>query len=243
MKQKTIFNWSGGKDSALALYHLQHDDRFEITGLLTSISTAFDRISMHGVRRELLMKQAASIGLPVQELKLPESLSMSEYDDRMKACLEEVKSRGVEFSAFGDIFLEDLKAYREEKLAEVSLTGLFPIWKRNTNDLLEEFLDLGFQTVLVGIKSDKLDESFVGRDIDRDFVKDLPSDVDPCGENGEFHTFVFDGPIFKEPIKYQLGETVYREYKAPDDCDDSCMKSDFVTKMAGYYFKDLLPVK
>ena len=240
-KQKAVFNWSGGKDSALALYHLLQNDQFEITQLLTTVNSAYERVSMHGVRKTLLLQQAQSLGLPVSEIVLPESMSMEEYDAKMNEVMQQVKSTGVVYSAYGDIFLEDLKKYREDKLAEVDMKGLFPIWKRDTAELLTEFIDLGFKTILVCVQSDKLDESFAGRIIDRDFISDLPEGVDACGENGEFHTFVYDGPIFKNPIKFELGETVYREYEAPKDCDDSCMESDCVQKMAGYYFKDLIP--
>ncbi len=241
-KQKTVFNWSGGKDSALALYYLLQDQRFEITNLLTTVNSAYERVSMHGVRKSLLIQQARSIGLPVTEVDLPESMSMPEYDIKMNQVMQEQKSNGVRYSAYGDIFLEDLKQYREDKLAELDLKALFPIWKRDTKELIKEFIDLGFKTIVVCVQSNKLDQAFAGRVIDGDFLADLPQGVDPCGENGEFHTFVFDGPLFKIPVTFDIGETVYREYQAPKDCDDSCMESDCVQKMAGYYFKDLIPV-
>ena len=241
-KQKAIFNWSGGKDSSLALYHLLKDQSVEVTSLLTSISTAHERISMHGVRKELLYAQGEAIGLPIRELRLPESPSMSEYNELLAGLMRQIRAEGITHSAFGDIFLEDLKLYREERLAEVDMQAIFPLWLRDTRELIEEFIDLGFKTVVVCVKASLLDESFVGRVIDHDFLRDLPEGVDPCGENGEFHTFVFDGPIFKQPVAYALGETVYREYKAPKDDQDTCVPGDRKVKRSGYYFKDLVPV-
>lgn len=240
--KKVLFNWSGGKDSSLALYHLKKDKTFEITSLMTSISAEYNRISMHGVRKELLLEQGKAIGLPIKELLLPASPSMSEYDAIMKTVMTEVKTEGITHSAFGDIFLEDLKRYREERLAEVGLKALFPIWKRDTTELVKEFIDYGFKTIVVCVKGDVLDESFAGRVIDHDFIADLPKGVDPCGENGEFHTFAFDGPIFDYSIPFDIGDTVFREYKAPKDSDDSCLLADGAQKMSGYYFKDLLPI-
>ncbi len=215
-KGKTYFNWSGGKDSALAIYHAQR------TGLapdllLTSVNASFDRISMHGVRRELLQQQARLIGLPLETIDVPEGLTMPLYNDIMGRTVSGLRDRGYTDTAFGDIFLEDLRAYREEQLRPYGITAHFPIWGRDTRELLTEFLDLGFKTILVCIKSELLDKSFAGRVIDRDFIKDLPVNVDPCGENGEFHTFVYDGPIFRSPVAFEVGEVVYREYDRPKD--------------------------
>ena len=196
---------------------------------------------MHGVRKEMLYAQADAMGLPLQELLLPATITMSEYDSIITEKLHELKSRHkVTHSAFGDIYLEDLKKYREKKLAEINMQALFPLWKRDTTELLNEFLDLGFKTILVCIKGDVLDESFVGRVIDKEFIKELPDGVDPCGENGEFHTFVFDGPIFKRPVPFTLGETVFRTYEAPKDKDDSCLPADKEVPNNGYFFKDLI---
>ena len=239
---KTYFNWSGGKDSALALYHTLKAGTLRPDLLLTSVNTAVDRISMHGVRSSLLDMQAASIGLPLQKLQLPEGLGMTEYNDTMRRVVTGLVEKGYTETVFGDIFLEDLRLYREQQLAPVGIRAHFPLWKRDTTELLHEFLDLGFRTVLVCIKSELLDASFAGREIDRDFIKDLPKNVDPCGENGEFHTFVFDGPIFSRPIDFTIGEKVYREYARPKDDADNCAGADDKPQSGmGFWYCDLLP--
>lgn len=234
---KSYFNWSGGKDSSLALYHALKDENLSIDKLLTSVNKTYGRVSMHGVREELLEEQAKQIGLPLQKLLLTDQPSMSEYEEILKTNVEQLKNEGFTQSIFGDIFLEDLKKYREDNLATVGMTAHFPIWKRDTTELIHEFIDLGFKTVLVCIKSEVLDKSFAGRIIDKDFLKDLPNNVDPCGENGEFHTFVFDGPIFKEPIPIEIGESVFREYKQPKDEEDTCNGSS--PNNMGFWFTDL----
>lgn len=242
-KSKAIFNWSGGKDSALALYHILKEQQFEISELVTTINSKFNRISMHGVRNELLYEQVKSIGIPLKEILVPEQPSMEDYNNIMKQQLSFLKKEQVTHSIFGDIFLEDLRAYREEKLNEVGLKAVFPLWKRDTKELMNEFLDLGFKTIVVCVKSELLGKEFVGRIIDKEFIKDLPENVDPCGENGEFHTFVFDGPIFKNPIKFELGEVILKEYEAPKTKKDSCFTSTISNKSVGFYFCDLIPVK
>jgi len=241
-KKKAIFNWSGGKDSSLALYHILKEKQFDIAGLMTTVNSKFDRISMHGVRRELLYAQGEAIGLPIKEIRLPEMPTMAVYDETMKEVLLGLKKEQVTHSIFGDIFLEDLRAYRENKLADVGLKAHFPLWKRDTTELVHEFIDLGFKTVVVCVKSELLSQDFAGRIIDEQFLKDLPKNVDPCGENGEFHTFVFDGPIFNKPIAYNLGEKVYKEYKAPKNKEDACYSKEPVKKQAGFHFCDLIPV-
>lgn len=238
---KAIFNWSGGKDSSLALYHILKEKQFDISALMTTVNSKFDRISMHGVRKELLYAQGEAIGLPIKEIRLPEAPTMSEYDATMGKVLNELKAEGITHSIFGDIFLEDLKKYREDRLAEVGLKAHFPLWKRDTKELVHEFIDLGFKTVVVCVKSDLLDADFAGRVIDHDFLKDLPKNVDPCGENGEFHTYVFDGPIFKEPIPFEIGEKVFKAYEAPKDENDTCFSKEPEKKMSGFHFCDLIP--
>ena len=240
-KKKAIFNWSGGKDSSLALYHILQQKEFDITNLMTTVNSKFDRISMHGVRKELLYSQGESIGLPIKEIRVPEMPTMAEYDSLMKEVLTEVNAAGVTHSIFGDIFLEDLRDYRIQKLSEVGLKGHFPLWKRDTTELIHEFIDLGFKTILVCTKAELLGDDFVGRVIDKDFLKDLPNNVDPCGENGEFHTFVFDGPIFKKPIDFTIGETVFKEYEAPKNKEDACHSEELRKKPAGFHFCDLIP--
>lgn len=234
---KSYFNWSGGKDSSLALYHALKNNELSIQKLLTSVNKTYGRISMHGVREELLDEQAKQLGIPLQKLFLEDQPTMSEYEEVLKTNVEILKQEGFKQSIFGDIFLEDLKAYREQKLQEVGLKAHFPLWKRDTTELLHEFLDLGFKTVLVCTKSEVLDKSFAGRIIDHDFIKDLPKNVDTCGENGEFHTFVFDGPIFKNPIPIEIGETIFRSYEKPKDTDDTCNGSS--SSHMGFWFTDL----
>ncbi|MCE3258895.1 MAG: ATP-binding protein [Bacteroidetes bacterium] len=238
---KAFFNWSGGKDSALALYELKQNPDYEITSLLTSVSSQYQRISMHGVRSELLDLQAESIGLPLIKMMIPENPTMEVYEKVMSETLIELKKQGVTHSVFGDIFLDDLRRYREAKLSELGLKGLFPLWQRPTKELIHEFIDLGFKTITTCVNEKYLDKSFAGRIIDRDFLKDLPANVDPCGENGEFHTFVFEGPIFKKSIPFQVGEIVYRKYNNPnqDKNGDVCKTDDpFAT---GFWYCDLLP--
>ncbi|MFC7348124.1 diphthine--ammonia ligase [Chryseobacterium zhengzhouense] len=215
MKPKAIFNWSSGKDSALALYKTLQGDQFEITSLLTSINKEFQRISMHGVHVSLLEKQAESLGFPLIKMELPKEPSMEEYREIMSKTMSEIKSQDVTHSIFGDIFLEDLRKYREDQLQSIGMEGVFPLWKINTTELIHEFLDLGFKTIVTCVNETYLDKSFAGRIIDKDFIKNLPENVDPCGENGEFHTFTFDGPIFKNPITFEIGEIVKKTYPKP----------------------------
>ncbi len=210
---KAIFNWSGGKDSALALFRVLNDPQFKIERLVTTISADLERISMHGVRRSMLEKQVEAIGLPISIISLPKEIDMKVYDDLMRIELKHICTKETSHSIFGDIFLEDLRTYREERLAEVGLQGHFPLWGRDTTELVVEFVSLGFRTIVVAVDGSKLDKSFVGREIDQDFLNDLPKDVDPCGENGEFHSYVFDGPIFKKPVEFTRGEIVGKSYE------------------------------
>lgn len=215
MNPKAIFNWSSGKDSALTLYKILKDDQFEVTSLLTSINKEFQRISMHGVHVSLLEKQAESLGFPLIKMEIPKEPSMEEYSEIMFKTMNDIKSQGVTHSIFGDIFLEDLRKYREDQLQSIGMKAVFPLWKQNTTDLINEFLSLGFKTIVTCVNETYLDKSFAGRIIDQDFIKGLPENVDPCGENGEFHTFTFDGPIFKNPIAFEIGETVKKTYPKP----------------------------
>lgn len=233
---KAFFNWSGGKDSAMSLYRLQRDGRYPIACLLTSINKEFQRISMHGVRRELLEEQARLLNIPLEILEVREQITMPEYNELLRRRLSGFKQQQIEYAIFGDIFLEDLKKYREDQLSQVGIKGVFPIWKESTHDLIEEFLDLGFKAITVCVNEKFLDRSFVGRVMDRQFFKDLPANVDPCGENGEYHSFVFDGPILKEPVRFKTGEIVYRRYEsAKSDKDDACPAVD-----TGFWYCDLL---
>ena len=194
---------------------------------------------MHGVREELLEKQAESIGLPLQKLVLPDQPSMTAYEEQMMQTMGHLQKENFTHSLFGDIFLEDLKTYRETQLAKVQMKAVFPLWKRDTTELIHEFIDLGFKTIVVCVKSAEMDKSFAGRVIDKDFLKDLPYNVDPCGENGEFHTFVFDGPIFKNQFDFRIGEKVFREYKAPANKRDDCFIDKPESSSMGFWFCDL----
>ncbi|MFA5147434.1 MAG: diphthine--ammonia ligase [Candidatus Omnitrophota bacterium] len=209
-REKVIMAWSGGKDSALAFHRMAGDGSKEIDLLLSTVTEPYDRISMHGVRRVLLERQALSMGIGLGTVHISESSSCDEYESKMRAFLEESIGRGVSSVAFGDIFLEDLRKYREDKLAELGLKGIFPLWKGDTAALAGEFISRGFKAVITCVDSDALDGSFAGREFDRQFLKDLPPSVDPCGENGEFHSFVYEGPIFKEPVLWEKGEVVVR---------------------------------
>ncbi|HKX85939.1 MAG TPA: diphthine--ammonia ligase [Flavobacterium sp.] len=244
MKPKAIFNWSSGKDSALALYKILQEEEYDIIGLLTSINTQYQRISMHGVRVVLLEAQAKSIGLPLHKLEIPEMPTMEVYDEVMKNKMLELQSAGVTHSVFGDIFLEDLRKYREEKLAVADIDGVFPLWKKDTSALIQEFLSLGFKTIVTCVNERYLDQSFVGRIIDEQFINDLPDNVDVCGENGEFHTFTFDGPIFSQPIAFEIGEIVHRKYERPktESSNTACNSNTDATAFDyGFWYCDLIP--
>jgi uncharacterized protein (TIGR00290 family) len=211
MVDKILITWSGGKDSALTLYEIQNHFNFEITALLTSMTIGYDRISMHGVQRVLLEQQAESLDITLDTIYLNKKSSNEEYEQKMEEKLLNYKSIGILDVAFGDIFLEDVRRYREDNLAKVGMNGIFPLWKRKTSKLARKFIDLGFKAVVTCVDSEQLDRSFVGRTINEQFLNDLPEGVDPCGENGEYHSFVFDGPNFNQPITYELGEVVLRE--------------------------------
>lgn len=238
---KTYFNWSTGKDSALALHYLLQDKDYSVEHLLTSINAHHNRVSMHGLRRELLLEQVGALGIPNSTIELPEQPSMTEYEDLMKQGVTRLQGNGFECAAFGDIFLEDLKQYREQQLAAFNIKTAFPLWKKDTRELLNDFIELGFKAIVVCIKSDLLDVSFAGRIIDEDFIHDLPPGVDACGENGEFHTFCYDGPLFKKPVPFVVGEKIYREYNAPSDTAASWSSPPQKYNM-GFWFCDLLPV-
>ena len=207
---RTCLNWSGGKDAALALSHLLDGADHEVVRLLTTVSTEYDRSTTHGVRRELYNEQAAAIGLPLQIVELPAGVTDEQYATRMRAAHRDLAEAAIDAVAFGDIFLEDVREYREERLATVPVEGVWPIWGRDTADLVEELFDRGFEATVVCVDDAVLEESFVGRVYDRAFVDDLPPAVDPAGEHGEFHTFVTDGPVFDRPVAVTRGELVTR---------------------------------
>ncbi len=221
MKEKVIFSWSGGKDSALALYELQKTKSYEIVSLLTTITRDYDRISMHGVRTILLEMQAQSLGLPLEKVFITKDATNEQYERKMSEVMTKYLAAGISSVVFGDIFLEDLRKYREDNLSKIGMKGIFPIWKRNTAELAHAFIDSRFKAVITCIDSNHLDKTFIGSAFDEQFLSRLPSAIDPCGENGEFHSFVYDGPIFQQRILHTTGKVVLRENR--------------------FYFCDLLP--
>jgi len=243
LKEKVIFCWSGGKDSALALNRVLRDGRYEVVGLLTTCNDHFQRVSMHGVRLELLEAQARAIGLPLEKVFVSQRSSNEEYQQKMAACLAAYQARGVTACVFGDIFLEDLRQWRDGNLAKIGLRGIYPLWKIDSRELIREFFELGFGTVICCTNDAYLGEDAVGRNIDEEFIRTLPAGVDPCGENGEFHSFAFAGPIFREPVRFKTGEKVYRpiEMTHPTTTPGSYVCSS-PRQTRGFWFCDLLPV-
>lgn len=211
MKEKVLFAWSSGKDSARSFFELKQDAKYEISGLMTTVTEGYERISMHGVRIALLEQQAEAMDMSLEKVYIPIGSSNESYETAMKNCLSAHKAQGVSAVAFGDLFLEDLKNYREKRLSEIGMKAVFPLWKRDTKELARSFVRLGFKAIVTCVDSQALDGSFAGRLYDEQFLEDLPGSVDPCGENGEFHTFVYEGPIFKRPVLLERGGVVVRE--------------------------------
>jgi uncharacterized protein (TIGR00290 family) len=211
MKEKALFSWSGGKDSALALYELMKRADYEIAALLTVLTGDYDRTSMHGVRRVLLEQQAQSLGFALEKVLISGNSSNQEYERKMRDVLEKYQAAGICSVVFGDVFSEDLRKYRENNLSKIGMTGVFPIWKPDTAELARTFIDAGFKAVITCVDSNVLDKMFIARAFDEQLLSELPSGVDPCGENGEFHSFVYDGPIFRHSVQYTTGEVVLRE--------------------------------
>lgn len=202
--------WSGGKDSSLALWALREQGVSPAT-LMSTITADYERLSMHGVRRELIRQQAKRVGIPLVEVEIPASCPNDVYEQRMAAALASEAMRGVQEVAFGDLFLQDIREYRESRLAPVGLQARFPVWGIDTTELARRFIALGFRAILVCVDPRALDWSFAGREFDEDLLAELPAGVDPCGERGEFHTFVYDGPIFDGPIACGPGEVLERD--------------------------------
>jgi uncharacterized protein (TIGR00290 family) len=194
----------------MAAYQLLASQKYEIASLLTTVTEGYDRISMHGVRRSLLEQQADSLGVPLHQIMIPKDCPNQIYEARMREALEHFKARGITKVAFGDLFLQEVKQYRDERLAQAGMTGLYPIWMRDTGELVSTFIDLGFRAILCCVDTQAIDASFAGREIDQALLRDLPDSADPCGENGEYHSFVYAGPIFKRPIPCRAGERVLR---------------------------------
>ena len=220
LSSSVLMAWSGGKDSALALHEVLRTGAHDVRALLTTVTEGFDRVSMHGVRRSLLHAQASSVELPLEEIWIPKNASNEVYDARMREVLMKYKKEGVREVAFGDLFLQDVRKCREDKLGLVAMRGLFPLWGRDTGKLSREFIELGFRAVVCCVDPRVLPKEYCGREYDFSFLDSLPSGVDPCGENGEFHTFVYAGPIFKNEIAIVKGDVVLRD---------------------GFWFADVLP--
>jgi uncharacterized protein (TIGR00290 family) len=206
MKEPILLSWSGGKDSALALHELRRSADYEVAAIVTTVTEDTGRIGMHAVPRELVARQGDALGVPLREISMPAFPPNDVYEARWRSVLEDYQSKGIHAVAFGDLFLEDIRDYRERFLGGIGMRGVYPIWRRETPSLAREFIDGGFRAVLVAIDLRALDRSFAGRPFDRDLLADLPPGVDPCGENGEFHTFVFDGPEFLTPVPFHRGE-------------------------------------
>jgi len=210
-RTKAVVSWSSGKDSALALHEVRRSGEVEVVGILTTITSEFGRVSMHGVREALLDRQAEALGLPRWTVPIPSPCPNEVYEREMARVLGEVQQLGVTAVVFGDLFLEDLRRYRETKLAEVGMRGIFPLWMPDTAALAREMVEVGVRATLTCIDPKKLDRSFAGRSFDAVLLKELPDDVDPCGEHGEFHTFAWAGPMFSRPVPIEVGEVVERD--------------------------------
>jgi uncharacterized protein (TIGR00290 family) len=209
--KRVLLSWSSGKDCAWALHLLRQDPEIELVALVTTLNEAFDRVAMHAVRHELLVQQAAAAGLPLWTVPLPWPCSNEEYEARMSGLCRRAVDSGVEAFAFGDLFLADIRAYREKQLAPTGLAPLFPVWRSDTAELAREMLAAGVRAVVTCVDPRRLPPEFAGREWNQDFLRDLPAGVDPCGENGEFHTFVFDSPAFRHPVPIARGEVVERD--------------------------------
>lgn len=211
MRKNILISWSGGKDSSLALYEIQKSRDYEVAALITTITSDYDRVSMHGLRTILLDKQASSLNIPLEKIFISKNASNDEYESRLKEVLLKYKQLGIRDVVFGDLFLEEIKKYREDLLGKIGMECVFPIWKRDTVKLAKKFIELGFKAITVCVDSNVLGKEFAGREFDEHFLDDLTEGIDPCGENGEFHTFTYDGPVFNTPISHELGEIVLRD--------------------------------
>ena len=230
---KVVMNWSSGKDAALAFAILLTQKEYEVTHLLTTLSAEYERVFMHGIKEQLLDMQAERMKLPLLKVKLPASPDDSIYKAAMLQTMSGLKDQGISISAYGDIFLEDLKSYREQQLAQAGMTALFPLWKQDTRRLVADVEQAGIEAIIVCVNEKCLGKEFLGKQINTELLNSLPSNVDPCGENGEFHTFVYNAPFFSSPIPIATGEVVHKTYKSPDG--DS--KWD-----TGFFFLDVSPV-
>jgi len=211
MRENVILCWSGGKDSALALYEIKKSEKLEVVCLFTAVTEGYLRVSMHGVREDLINKQADSLGIPLEKVFISKKSSNEEYESKMKESLLKYKELGINSVVFGDIFLEDVRKYRQDNLAKIGMKAIFPLWEKDTMVLAHNFINLGFKCIVTCVDSHYLPKVFCGKILDKDFLRQLPQNIDPCGENGEFHSFVFDGPVFRKKIVYSKKEVVLRD--------------------------------
>jgi uncharacterized protein (TIGR00290 family) len=224
-----ILNWSSGKDASFAFFLLKRDKQYHISALLTAVSAQFKRVSMHGTRMEVLEKQAELMQIPLEKIYVPENADMETYNKTLENKLISFSEKGICTYAFGDIFLEDLRRYREDQLLKVNAKAIFPLWKMDTKTLVSQIEDAGIIAKIICVNDKYLGKEFLGRTINRSLINDFPPNVDPCGENGEFHTLVIDAPFFKEKMKIKEGETVYKKYDSGDGKWDS-----------GFYYLDMI---
>lgn len=222
--KKTILNWSSGKDSVFAMHLARQNKEYDVQKLITTLNSENHRVSMHGVRFTLVEKQAEALNLPVFPLYLKLDTALEDYNQQMEKTYLQLKKEGFLYSMFGDILLEDLKEYREKQLNTIGITAVFPLWKRNTQKYMQDFLASGYRAIVTVVNNKVLDASFCGRIVNEDFLNDLPKGVDPAGENGEFHTFVFDGPDFKNRVEFEKGEKVQKLY-APSGKEKDCYQT------------------
>jgi len=211
MKEKILVSWSGGKDCALALYELLRAGDFEIVALLTTITEDYNRVSMHGVSTSLIDLQGKVLGISVEKVHLTNDAANEEYEERLTKTLTRYKKQGVTSVAFGDLYLDEVRKYRQKNLARIAMEAVFPLWGRDTNVIAQQFINSAFKAVVTCVDSRALDKTFIGRSIDKQFLSELPASVDCCGENGEYHSFVYDGPIFNQRISHQTGQVVLRD--------------------------------
>jgi len=226
IKKKVSISWSGGKDASLMLWHILSNDQFEIVELHTLLNKETNRVGLHGIHKDLIQAQANSIGLPIKFIYTEASSDNTNYENVMNSYYSECKKAGISHIAFGDIFLEDLKSYRDDILSKSDLTGVYPLWKQRTIDLAHQFINHGFRTVICASDSNKFQPSITGLEFNNQLLTMLPKNVDPCGENGEFHSFCFEGPIFKNPIPIILGEIEPHHYEYSND-EGEILKSNF----------------
>ncbi|MEO6165883.1 MAG: diphthine--ammonia ligase [Chitinophagales bacterium] len=231
---KAALFWSGGKDAAASLHQVMTENVYEVCYLITTLNAEHRRISIHGVREALLDQQAIALGIPLKKMWVRKSTN-EHYEMQVVQVLDELKLEGIHHIIYGDIFLEDIRSYREKLLERHGLTGVFPLWKRDSEELIISFLEAGFRAVICCVNANALNESFAGREISKALIKELPSGVDPCGENGEYHSFVFDGPIFRQSVKFFKGEKIFKPL-------DIKRTENVGAPVEGFWFVDLIPV-